>query len=170
MSSIYLTVASLIFAFLCYYCLTTRVKNRELLEAFYDQQQLKNDLAAREKERLDEYNFVLDQSISFIQDIVVQMHKGALTIDGVGFEFQSELAAVVDVLNKTPRNYFSLLIGTYDAEGEGGYNGLSIILEKAPNLRKLRYLELYVIARIMVTQKVQLRNAAILFETNVEVS
>lgn len=164
---LFLVVSGLLFTFAVYMAWEKHQKARDLLKALYEEQQLKNDISVREQERQQEFNFIETQSIALIQDIANLINKGDMQIQGVGFDYRNDLMALVHVLQETPKNYLSNQIGEFELDvKDGEFNGLIYLLERAPNLSGIRYIELLVIIRIMFTQKVDLTNAYAMFESN----
>jgi len=162
-----MVLAGCVFSVVCYIAWEKSAKAKGLLKALYESQQLKNDLAARENERQQEFEFLVSQSGSLLQDLVEQIYSNKIIVEGVGFDYREDLAAIVQVFKNTPINYLSNTIGDFDLDvDEDEFNGLKIIKDKAPHLCSLRYLELIVIVRIMISQKVDLKNAAAIWESN----
>tara|TARA_B100002049_G_scaffold45729_1_gene31863 strand:- start:34415 stop:34927 length:513 start_codon:yes stop_codon:yes gene_type:complete len=162
-----LAIAGIAFAVLLYLFIESRKRAKGLLNALYEEQALKNDLAQREKERNEEFLFMMTQSVSLLKDLVKQFYRGEIVIEGVGYEYKEDLSAIVQVLSETPTNYLNKNVGHYELSiDEGDFNGLEILLTKAPKLRNVRYIQLIIIVRIMISQKVDLKSAYSMWEAS----
>lgn len=162
-----LAIASIAFVVLLYLLLESRKRAKGLLNALYEEQALKNDVTDREKERNEEFLFIMTQSVSLLKDLVKQFYKGEIIIEGVGYEYKEDLSAIVQVLSETPTNYLNKNVGQYELNiDEGDFNGLEILLTKAPRLKNVRYIQLIIIVRIMISQKVDLKSAYSMWESS----
>ena len=162
---IILVIVGLAFTLLIYLLRESRVRAKGLLNALYEEQMLKNSLSEREQERNIEFEFTRSQTIALLNDIVKQLYKRGIVIEGVGFEYQQELAAIVHVLRELPPNYLSKNVGDFLLTvPEGEFNGLDLILSKAPGLRQVRYIDLIILIRIMISQKIGLKSAYSMWE------
>jgi hypothetical protein len=160
MDSLIIVSCGLVFAVLVYFLFRLYLQNSGLNQALILEQDMKNAIADREKERHDEYLFMLTNSVGVLEDLAHKLYDGDIIIDGVTNEFKQDLAAIVHVLKTTPVNYYSAKLGTYELPTSAGeFDGLELLKARAPGLRNYKCIEVLLVARIMLNNKIDVVKA-----------
>lgn len=135
-------------------------KSSKLLNAVFAADQLKQDLILRDKNRSKEFDFVVAQTIGLVSNISGQLYSGGVTVVGFKLEHRAAVGYISDVLLKTPPSFFSHKIGNADAIEDGVVNkNLQELISQAPGLTQLHYIELILVIRYMILNKLDLKSA-----------
>jgi len=168
MDSLILVSAGIVFGVLVYFLFRMRMQNSGLNQALILEQDMKNAIADREKERHDEYLFMLTNSVGVLEDLASKLYDSEIIIDGVTNEFKQDLAAIVHVLKATPVNYYSAKLGTYGLPTSAGeFDGLELLKSRAPGLGNYKCIEILLVARIMLNNKIDVVKATNTFISSV---